>query len=137
MDFTDVLYEAADGIATVTINRPKVLNAFRAETVEELTEAFRRAWGDPTVGVVILTGAGDRAFSSGGDQSVRDAGGSGGHRARSDIGLDVEDLHAVIRDIPKPGSTLPTRGPTWPKRAVADAMVRSQITWSTLPPPIA
>jgi 2-ketocyclohexanecarboxyl-CoA hydrolase len=102
MEFTDVLYEAADGIATVTINRPKVLNAFRAETVEELTEAFRRAWGDPTVGVVILTGAGDRAFSSGGDQSVRDAGGYGGHRARSDIGLDVEDLHAVIRDIPKP-----------------------------------
>jgi 2-ketocyclohexanecarboxyl-CoA hydrolase len=102
MEFTDILYEAAEGIATLTINRPKVLNAFRAETVEELTEAFRRAWADASVGVVILTGAGDRAFSSGGDQSVRDAGGYGGHRARSDIGLDVEDLHAVIRDIPKP-----------------------------------
>jgi 2-ketocyclohexanecarboxyl-CoA hydrolase len=102
MAFTDIAYEKADGIATVTMDRPKVLNAFRAETVEELIEAFRDAWADREVGVVILTGAGDRAFSTGGDQSVRGEGGYQGRRARSDIGLDVEDLHAVIREIPKP-----------------------------------
>ncbi len=102
MAFTDILYEKADGMATITINRPKVLNAFRAETVDELVEAFRDAWGDRSVGVVILTGVGERAFSTGGDQSVRDESGYGGVRARSDIGLDVEDLHAAIRDIPKP-----------------------------------
>jgi 2-ketocyclohexanecarboxyl-CoA hydrolase len=101
MPFADILYEKADGIATITINRPKVLNAFRAETVDELIEAFRDAWAERTIGVVILTGAGERAFSTGGDQSVRGTAGYG-MRARSDIGLDVEDLHAVIRDIPKP-----------------------------------
>ena len=89
-------------IATVTINRPQVLNAFRAETVTEMIEAFQAAWADRTVGVVILTGAGDRAFCAGGDQSVRDAGGYQGTRARSDLGLDIEELHVVIRDIPKP-----------------------------------
>src|SRR6187401_444966 len=102
MGYTDILYEAKDGIATVTINRPKVLNAFRAETVTEMIEAFHAAWADRTVGAVILTGAGDRAFCAGGDQSVRDAGGYQGAPARSDLGLDIEDLHVVIRDIPKP-----------------------------------
>jgi 2-ketocyclohexanecarboxyl-CoA hydrolase len=102
MTFTDILYEAAEGVATISINRPKVLNAFRAETVDELVQAFRDAWADRGVGAVILTGVGDRAFSTGGDQSVRTEGGYQGARARSDIGLDVEDLHAVIRDIPKP-----------------------------------
>jgi 2-ketocyclohexanecarboxyl-CoA hydrolase len=102
MAYTDILFEKADGIATVTINRPKVLNAFRAETVDEMTEALHDAWADRSIGVVILTGAGDRAFSTGGDQSVRGEGGYQGARARSDIGLDVEDLHQAIRDIPKP-----------------------------------
>ena len=102
MGYSDILYEANDGIATVTINRPQVLNAFRAETVTEMIEAFQAAWSDRTVGVVILTGAGDRAFCAGGDQSVRDAGGYQGVRARSDLGLDIEELHVVIRDIPKP-----------------------------------
>jgi 2-ketocyclohexanecarboxyl-CoA hydrolase len=102
MGYTDILYEAIEGIATITINRPKVLNAFRVETVAEMIEAFQAAWADRTVGVVILTGAGERAFCAGGDQSVRSAGGYQGAAARSDIGLDVEELHAVIRDIPKP-----------------------------------
>jgi 2-ketocyclohexanecarboxyl-CoA hydrolase len=102
MQFEDLLYEAADGIATITINRPKVLNAFRAETVDELVEAFKAAWADRTVGVVILTGAGDRAFCVGGDQSIRTQAGYEGKRARSDIGLDIEDVHAIIREIPKP-----------------------------------
>jgi 2-ketocyclohexanecarboxyl-CoA hydrolase len=102
MGYADILYEKDDGIATITINRPQVLNAFRAETVDELIAAFRDAWGDRAVGVVILTGTGERAFSTGGDQSVRTTGGYQGAQARSDIGLDVEELHAVIRDIPKP-----------------------------------
>jgi 2-ketocyclohexanecarboxyl-CoA hydrolase len=95
MAFEDIIYEKADGIATITINRPTVMNAFRGKTVDEMVEAFHDAWHDRTVGVVILTGAGDRAFSSGGDQSVRSGGGYQG-------GMNVEELHAVIRDIPKP-----------------------------------
>ncbi len=95
MAFEDIIYEKADGIATITMNRPTVMNAFRGTTVHEMVEAFRDAWHDHTVGVVILTGAGDRAFSSGGDQSVRSGGGYQG-------GMNVEELHEIIRDIPKP-----------------------------------
>ncbi len=102
MSFEDILYAKEDGIATITINRPAVLNAFRAETVDELTEAFKDAWLDRTVGAVILTGTGERAFCVGGDFTVRTATGYAGKPARSDIGLDVEELHAVIRDVPKP-----------------------------------
>src|SRR6516162_7647585 len=102
MQLDDILYEKQDGIATVTINRPKVLNAFRARTVDEMIAAFHDAWRDRSVGVVILTGAGERAFCTGGDQSVRTDAGYVGQPSRSDIRLDVEDLHAVIRDIPKP-----------------------------------
>jgi 2-ketocyclohexanecarboxyl-CoA hydrolase len=102
MPFEDILYDSAEGIATIAINRPTVLNAFRSQTVDELVEAFKEAWADRTVGVVILTGTGDRAFCVGGDQSVRSQGGYQGRQARSDIGLDIEDLHGVIREIPKP-----------------------------------
>jgi len=63
--FDDILYEASAGIATITINRPKVRNAVRPKTYEELTEAMKMAADDPEVGVVVLTGAGDKAFSSG------------------------------------------------------------------------
>ncbi|MGH2760852.1 MAG: enoyl-CoA hydratase-related protein, partial [Actinomycetota bacterium] len=59
MDLTDVLYDVSDGIATITINRPEVYNAFRAQTVDELIACFKTAWADGSVGVVILTGAGD------------------------------------------------------------------------------
>ncbi len=102
MDFEDIIYQKEDGIATITINRPQVLNSFRAQTVDEMVEAFKDAWLDRTVGAVILTGAGTRAFSAGGDQSVRGEGGYQGKPSRSDIGMDVEDLHEIIRDIPKP-----------------------------------
>ena len=102
MAFHDILYSKEEGIATVTINRPEVMNAFLAETVDEMIEAFQDAWADRSIGVVILTGAGDRAFSTGGDQSVRQQGGYQGKRSRSDVGLDIEDLHSVIRQIPKP-----------------------------------
>ena len=100
--FEDLLYESDDGVATITINRPDKLNAFRAKTCDELVVAFNDAWADRTVGAVILTGAGDRAFCTGGDLSTRDESGYGGDRTRHDIGLDIEDVHSVIRDIPKP-----------------------------------
>lgn len=103
MELMDILYEKANGVAKITINRPEVYNAFRARTVHEMIWAFRDAWDDNHVGVVVLTGAGDKAFCSGGDQKQRGddgydkSGGLGGG-----IGLEVETLHGVIRDIPKP-----------------------------------
>ncbi|MBB6123392.1 enoyl-CoA hydratase-related protein [Sphingobium subterraneum] len=101
MNFDDILYEASEGIATITINRPQVLNAFTGKTVDELTRAFMQAWADRSVRAVILTGTGDRAFCTGGDQSTRSADGYD-HVARSERGVDIDDLYSVIRDIPKP-----------------------------------
>src|SRR5690349_5861411 len=70
-DFVDVLYETFEGIAKITINRPEVRNAFRPLTIDELQTAFRKAHQDPDIGVVVLTGEGDKAFCSGGDQKIR------------------------------------------------------------------
>jgi len=100
MAFQDILYDKRDAVAWITINRPEVRNAFRAQTVDEMVAAFRDAWADAGVGVVVLTGAGDKAFCSGGDQKARDAGGYSG--GAPGIGLDVASLHSVIRNIPKP-----------------------------------
>jgi len=101
--YEDIRYERDEtGLVTITIDRPDKLNAIRPETVEEMIDAFRVAWADRGCGVVILTGAGDRAFCVGGDQSARGEGGGYGGNARSDVGIDVDDLHTVIRDIPKP-----------------------------------
>ena len=97
MAFEDILYEKEDGVATITINRPKVLNAFRAETVEEMLAAMRDAEADPAVGVIVLAGAGDRAFCAGGDNSAR-AGGAekaGGYGGRGLVGLPIEVLNSV------------------------------------------
>src|SRR5205085_10285298 len=99
MAYQDVLTEARDGIAWITMNRPEVRNAFRTKTVDELIHAFRAAWDERDVGVVVLTGAGDKAFSAGGDQRERTGAGYGG---AGGIGLDVHGLHGVIRAIPKP-----------------------------------
>src|SRR2546426_11049820 len=71
MTYTDILYAKRDGVAWITINRPEVRNAFRTKTVAELTDAFLDARWDPAVGVVVLTGSGDKAFCSGGDQKER------------------------------------------------------------------
>src|SRR5574341_1088181 len=98
MTYTDILYEKKDGVAWITINRPEVRNAFRTRTVAELTDAFADARWDPSVGVVVLTGAGDKAFCSGGDQKER---GQGGY-ATDQRPMDVEALHSAIRHIPKP-----------------------------------
>jgi naphthoate synthase len=101
LTFDDMLYEVVDGTtALITINRADRYNAFRAQTVEELTRAFRAAWADATVRAVVLTGAGDKAFSSGGDVKIRTELGNYG---QSPSGLwEVEYLHKLIRDIPKP-----------------------------------
>src|SRR3954469_5404663 len=99
-ELTDVRYEVSDGLAWITIDRPDRMNAFRAHTVDELIDCFKRAWADPDVGVVCLTGAGDRAFSTGGDQKQRAETGDYGPSAS---GLfEVEYLHRLIREIPKP-----------------------------------
>jgi naphthoate synthase len=98
--YTDIRYETAEGIAKVTINRPDVRNAFRPETVREMIDAFEAAREDSEVGVVILTGAGDEAFCSGGDQRVRgDKGYVGGDQVPR---LNVLDLQRQIRTLPKP-----------------------------------
>jgi 2-ketocyclohexanecarboxyl-CoA hydrolase len=99
--YEDVRYEVTDGIAWITIDRPHVLNAFRGRTVDELIAAFRAAWEDDGVGVIVLTGAGDRAFCTGGDQSARTPEGTYGGKGGG-IGLDMHGLHGVIRAIPKP-----------------------------------
>ncbi len=98
--FEDILYDQAEGIARITINRPRVHNAFRPETVRELIRAFAHAHADPQVGVVILTGAGRQAFCSGGDQRIR---GSEGYRDAQGVEhLNVLDLQMQIRRLPKP-----------------------------------
>src|SRR2546429_3729827 len=93
------LSDARAGVAWLTISRPEVRNAFRAKTVDELIKAFRAAWADPEVGVVVLTGAGDKAFSAGGDQRERTP---DGYTGGAGIGMDVHGLHGVIPAIPKP-----------------------------------
>ncbi len=98
--YTDILYEKYDGIAKITINRPEVRNAFRPLTVMEMMDAFSKARDDREVGVVLLTGAGDKAFCSGGDQKVR---GDGGYVGDDKIPrLNVLDLQRQIRTLPKP-----------------------------------
>lgn len=98
MTYQDILFEAKDGVATITINRPHVYNAFRAETCEEIIAAFKRIAWDDAIGVVVLTGAGKNAFCTGGDQSAHD----GQYQGRGTVGLPLEELQAAIRDIPKP-----------------------------------
>jgi naphthoate synthase len=99
-ELTDVRYEVEQGLAWIIIDRPERMNAFRARTVDELIHCLKRAWASPEVGVVCLTGAGDRAFCTGGDQKQRAETGDYGP---SESGLfEVEYLHRLIREIPKP-----------------------------------
>lgn len=101
-EFEDIRYETTDEgkIAKITINRPEVRNAFRPKTVIELLQAFDLAHENPSVGVIILTGAGDLAFCSGGDQKVR---GHAGYIGEDGIPrLNVLDLQKKIRSLPKP-----------------------------------
>ncbi|MCB0868943.1 MAG: 1,4-dihydroxy-2-naphthoyl-CoA synthase [Solirubrobacterales bacterium] len=103
--YSDILYEKAEGIAKITINRPEVRNAFRPQCLAELRDAFEKARDDIEVGSIIFTGAGTEAFCSGGDQRIRGDDGYIGDDdvARQGIGrLDVGDLHVQIRRTPKP-----------------------------------
>jgi naphthoate synthase len=98
--FEDILYDKAEGIAKLTINRPEVRNAFRPKTLGELMRAFADAHEDPSVGVIVLTGAGDLAFCSGGDQRVR---GDQGYVGMDGVPrLNVLDFQKMIRSCPKP-----------------------------------
>lgn len=98
MSYEDILYEERNGAAWIIINRPDVYNAFRGTTCEELIKAFNKAGYDPDIGVIVLAGAGDKAFCTGGDQSTHD----GTYDGRGLLGLPVEDVQAAIRDVPKP-----------------------------------
>ncbi|WP_181298553.1 enoyl-CoA hydratase-related protein [Pseudomonas sp. Q2-TVG4-2] len=98
MNYEDILYTEADGVATITINRPERYNAFRGQTCMELLDAFNRAGWNKAIGVIVLTGAGDKAFCTGGDQSAHE----GQYDGRGLIGLPVEELQNLIREVPKP-----------------------------------
>ena len=104
-DYHDISYDTSEGIAKITICRPEVRNAFRPQTLFELSHAFNEARDDPDVGVIVLTGQGDQAFCSGGDQRIR---GDDGYIGDDDVAqkgigrLNVLDLQIQIRRTPKP-----------------------------------
>jgi naphthoate synthase len=100
-EYQDIRFEQAEGIAKITIDRPEVRNAFRPETLIELSDALERAREDTSVGVIVLAGEGPLAFCSGGDQRVR--GDSGYVAAGASVGrFHVTDLHVQMRRLPKP-----------------------------------
>jgi naphthoate synthase len=99
-DYTDIIFEKAEGIGKITINRPEKRNAFRPLTLNELIDAFNTCREDQKIGVVILTGQGEKAFCSGGDQSIR---GEGGYVGEDGVPrLNALDLQKVIKYLPKP-----------------------------------
>jgi naphthoate synthase len=99
-EYSDILFEMYEGIAKITINRPKVYNAFRPETNFQILDALDICREDPAIDVVLLTGAGDKAFCAGGDQNVK---GVGGYISENGVPrLNVLDVHKKIRSLPKP-----------------------------------
>ena len=97
--FEDILYEKRDNRAAwIIINRPKLYNAFRAQTMEELIKAFQMAGYDKAISSIVLTGAGDKAFCTGGDQSAHE----GQYDGRGIVGLPIDEFQSIIRDVPKP-----------------------------------
>lgn len=99
-EFTDITYEVSELIATITINRPDRYNALRGRTVDELLAAFKHAWVDKKIGAIILTGAGEKAFCTGGDQKERAT--TGGYGDTETGMFEIESLHKLIRAVPKP-----------------------------------
>ena len=99
-EFEDVRYAVEESWAVITIDRPERMNAFRGRTVDELISAFKHAWSDRRVAAVILTGSGERAFCAGGD--VRERAETGGYGETEWGTFEIERLHRMIRDIPKP-----------------------------------
>jgi naphthoate synthase len=99
-DYTDIIFEKAEGMGKITINRPEVRNAFRPETLTELIDAFNRCREDQEIGVIIFTGQGEKAFCSGGDQRVR---GEGGYVGSDGVPrLNALELQKTIKYLPKP-----------------------------------
>lgn len=99
-EYSDIYFEKCNGVAKITINRPQVYNAFRPETVNAMIDAMHHCREDNEVGVVLLTGIGDKAFCSGGDQNVK---GIGGYVGEDGVPrLNILDVHRMIRNIPKP-----------------------------------
>jgi naphthoate synthase len=99
-DYEDITYEVDGPAAVVTINRPARYNAFRGKTVEELIKAFRSAWADDAVQAIILTGAGEKAFCTGGD--VKQRAETGDYGPTESGMFEIGNLHKLIRDVPKP-----------------------------------
>ncbi|MBI3991675.1 MAG: enoyl-CoA hydratase/isomerase family protein [Candidatus Lambdaproteobacteria bacterium] len=99
MSFEDILYEEKNHVAYITINRPRVYNAFRPKTCEELIEAFNQAGWNKDIAVIVFAGAGEKAFCTGGDQSEHE-GQYKGIKGRT--GMPVDQLHSIIRSVPKP-----------------------------------
>jgi 2-ketocyclohexanecarboxyl-CoA hydrolase len=98
MDHTDIVVQRRGSAEWITINRPERMNAFRGRTCDELIHALQRAAWDREIGSIVLAGAGDKAFCTGGDQSAHE----GQYDGRGTIGLPMEELHAAIRDAPQP-----------------------------------
>jgi 2-ketocyclohexanecarboxyl-CoA hydrolase len=98
MEYQDIIYEVKGRTAYITINRPEKYNAFRGITCDELIHAIKDASWNKEIGCIVLSGAGEKAFCTGGDQSTHD----GQYTGKGTIGLPVEDLHSAIRDAPKP-----------------------------------
>lgn len=96
--FEDIIYEIRGRAAWIIINRPKVYNAFRGQTLEEMIQALHLAANNREVASIVLTGAGDKAFCTGGDQSAHE----GNYDGRGVVGLPIDELQGLIRDVPKP-----------------------------------
>jgi len=96
--YEDLLFEIKNNVATITINRPERMNAFRVQTYFELIDALTRAGWDTDVAVIVLTGAGGKAFGVGGDSGDKKS----GRAVRGVLGVPVEEIHSLIRDVPKP-----------------------------------
>ncbi|MDP2087137.1 MAG: enoyl-CoA hydratase-related protein [Gemmobacter sp.] len=97
-EFQDILYEVRGRAAWIIINRPKVYNAFRGQTLEDIIRALHLAANDKGVSSIVLTGAGEKAFCTGGDQSAHE----GNYDGRGVVGLPIDELQGLIRDVPKP-----------------------------------
>jgi 2-ketocyclohexanecarboxyl-CoA hydrolase len=99
-DYKDILYEVGENAVRITINRPEVMNAFRLQTVEEMIHAFQRANEERSVNTVVLAGAGEKAFCTGGDQKAH-LSEDGLYGPRGTVGLPIEELQTAIRDLRK------------------------------------
>jgi len=97
-EYRDLLYVEKDHVATITLNRPDRYNAIREGMYEEIIDALMRAGWNKDIGAIVLTGAGDRAFCTGGDQADK----SKGRHGTGTLGVPVEIVHNTIRDVPKP-----------------------------------